>query len=183
MDFKKTISGFLALFIMVSLLVVPVNAAGGIQTVSPITTTVLGNSSFSWNEADFDMKDNANGYDGTISMATWGNNIRNGVISFNVEKTGTYSLDVNAVVDLTLDGASPISFKIDGGEETVLTTSNTTVSGLTPSWTVNGWTVKKISYTGEIMLDKGTHTLTLSFQEEQQETQLYTHLIVHQSIR
>ena len=160
MDFKKTISGFLALFIMVSLLVVPVNAAGGIQTVSPITTTVLGNSSFSWNEADFDMKDNANGYDGTISMATWGNNIRNGVISFNVEKTGTYSLDVNAVVDLTLDGASPISFKIDGGEETVLTTSNTTVSGLTPSWTVNGWTVKKISYTGELMLEKGTHTLT-----------------------
>ena len=106
----------------------------------------IGNSSFIWNETG-DNKENANGYDGTISMASWGSNIRNGVVTLNVEKTGTYTLDVNAVIDLNLDGASPMSFKIDDGAETKLTASNTTISDLNPSWTANGWTVKMITYT------------------------------------
>ena len=156
---KRVLSIMLALAVMSTMLLLPVKA-DGIVNVSSAEPTVIGNSSFVWNEKDFDMKENINGYDGTISMATWGNNIRNGTVTINVEKTGTYSIAVNAVIDLTKDGASPMSFKIDDGAETKLTASNTTISDLNPSWKANGWTVKRISYTGNFVLEKGTHTLT-----------------------
>ena len=110
---KRALSAMLVLAIMSTMLSLPVKA-DGIVNVSSAEPTVIGNSSFVWNEKD--MKENTNGNDGTISMVTWGSNIRNGTVTINVEKAGTYSIDVNAVINLTLDGASPMSFKIDKEE-------------------------------------------------------------------
>jgi len=162
MDFRKTLSGFLALFIAVSSLIMPVNAADDAKIVNPTEATVIGASSFIWSSAN-DKKDNENAYDNTISMTDWGGVARTAEVELYVEKTGTYTLDVNAVIDLALDGASPLKFSIDGGSQTKLTSSNATVSELATPWTVNGWRVKNIAYKGEVELGEGNHTLTLEF--------------------
>ena len=146
--FKKLLSGVLSIMIMSTMFLVPVKAADEAVTVSSTEAIVIGNSSFTWNEAASDHHESSVGYDGTVSFHGWGSNVREGVITLNVGETGTYTFDVNAVIDLNLEGASPMSFKIDGGDYTKLTVSNATVSSLETSKSINGWTVKKISYYG-----------------------------------
>ena len=158
-NLKKLLSAVLSIVIISTMFVVPVKADEG-KTISPTEATVIGNSSFAWNEAASDHHESSVGYDGTVSFHGWGSNVREGVITLNVGETGTYTFDVNAVIDLNLEGASPMSFKIDGGDYTKLTVSNATVSSLETSKSINGWTVKKISYYGDMLLEKGTHTLT-----------------------
>ncbi len=61
-NLKKLLSAVLSIVIISTMFVVPVKADEG-KTISPTEATVIGNSSFTWNEAAFDMKENANGYD------------------------------------------------------------------------------------------------------------------------
>jgi len=157
-NLKKLLSGMLTIIMMSTMFLVPVKAAGTVQ-VSSTGSTVIGASSFTWSAAG-DVKDNENGYDKKVATTSWGGGARTAEVTLNVEKSGTYTFDVNAVINLTLDGASPLKFSVDGGSQTTLTTSNATVSALATPFTVNGWTVKNVAYKNEIALKKGEHTLT-----------------------
>ncbi len=126
--------------------------------------TTIGNASLTWSEAN-DKKDNTSAYDGTYSSSNWGGSVRTATMMIEVEETGTYALDINAVTDLTLGGAAPMSFSVDGGQKIKLTSSNSTVTALANPWkTSDNWTVKNIAYNQDLLLEKGSHTITFEFQ-------------------
>ncbi len=158
---KKLLSILMALTMMSSMLVVSIYADDTYDTVSGSATTVFGNLSFV-RSAGNDKKDDANAYDGTYSSCNWGGSIRTLSKTFYVEREGTYALSFNAVTDLTLDGASPMKFSIDGEEYVTMDRSNSNVTALKNPWTsVDGWTVKNVAYNGEFVFEEGLHTLEI----------------------
>ena len=123
--------------------------------------TTIGNSSFSWSHNE--KQNNEHAYDGTYSISTWNGAKRTANVTFYVEKTGTYTFDVNATLDLNNHDFSTLKFSIDSGEVVTLTTSNATQSELDVPWSnALGW-VRNYAYKNEFLLEEGIHTLNFEF--------------------